>query len=63
MSTAPGTRTSAIHPLSAEPSDGRVLGEVFAPNANQTDSTLLVRFQFDHGGTFRVDIDDVTNYE
>lgn len=63
MSIAPGTETSAIHPLSTDRAPCRILGEVFRPNANQPDSTLLVRVEFDRGGTFRVDIGDVTDYE
>ncbi len=63
MSTAPGTRTSAVHPLRASRAPCHVLGEVFRPNVDQAESGLFVRVVFDDGGTFRVDLEDVDDYE
>ncbi|MWG34838.1 hypothetical protein [Halomarina oriensis] len=63
MSTAPGTQTIATHPLSNRRAPCRVLGEVFRPNANQSDTELFVRVEFENGARYRVEIDAVHDYE
>ncbi|MFD1515097.1 hypothetical protein [Halomarina rubra] len=63
MAAAPGTRTTAVHPLTSLPSECRVLGEVFQPHLRSSESNLFVRVEFDTGGRYRVPFDAVENYE